>query len=287
MADLQTMPPRVETVSDLMTEWVVTIQPSESLLEARDKMTQSKVSQLVVLDEKSRPIGLLSKRDIARFVLEDVTTRSLEDISVSEAASNSVPTFRPDLPVFNAARLFDTENFTFAVVAGDQPLSGVVTETDLCQYYSRKVAGKYRVLDFMSRDFIFAKSTYPVLHVAHAIVFRQSCVPIIDKDLVGILTLSDLLAIRERAPGMSHGRFSIKSSLENDIALITAKDLMTRDPVTTYQDTDLAQAAQLMIRKGISSLPVIDTKSNVVGLLTKHDIVRALGRIGTNFGTES
>jgi CBS domain-containing protein len=287
MAHLQTAPPRVETVRDLMTEWVVTIGPSESLLEARDKMAQSRVTQLVVVDTKSRPTGLLSKRDIARFLLEDATTRSLEEIPVSEAASTSIPTLRPDLPVFNAARLFDTENFAFAVVAADQPLSGVITETDLCQYYSRKMAGKYKVLDFMSRDFIFAKSTYPVLHVAQAIVFRQSCVPIIDKDLIGILTLTDLLAIRERAPGISHGRFSFKSKADDDVALITAKDLMTRDPVTTNQDADLAQAAQLMIRKGISSLPVFDIESNVVGLLTKHDVVRALGRIGTNVGTEN
>lgn len=286
MADLQAIP-REETVSELMTEWVVTIEPSASLLGARDKMTHSRVTQLVVVDRKSRPTGLLSKRDIARFLLEDPTTRGLEDILVSEAASTSIPTLKADLPVFNAARLFDTENFAFAAVSGDQPLSGVVTETDLCQYYSRKAGDKYKVLDFMSRDFIFAKSTYPIVHVANAIVFRQSCVPIIDKGLVGILTLSDLLAIRERAPGMRHGRFSFGSKTENDVALITAKDLMTRDPVTTHQDTDLAQAAQLMIRKGISSLPVIDTESNVVGLLTKHDIVRALGRIGTNLGTES
>jgi len=93
------------------------------------------------------------------------------------------------------------------------------------------------------------------------------------------LTLSDLLAIRERAPKTTPGRLSKKAG---DAALLTTKDLMTKNPSTIRQDTDLAQAAQLIIDRGISSLPVLDESSKVVGLLTKHDIVRALGRTGKN-----
>jgi CBS domain-containing protein len=57
---------------------------------------------------------------------------------------------------------------------------------------------------------------------------------------------------------------------------------MTLNPVTTHEDTDLAQAAQIIITKGVSSLPVTDDGSKVVGLLAKHDIVRALGQIGAD-----
>jgi CBS domain-containing protein len=271
---------RVDTVSDVMTGWVVTIKPTDSLLKARDLMTQSRVSQLVVIDSRDRATGFISKRDIARFLLEDPTSRRLEDIPVSEASSTSIPTLRSNLPVFNAARMFDTENLAYAVVTNDKPLSGVMTETDLCHYFSRKFPSKFRVLDFMTRDFIFAKSTYPVLHVAHAIAFRQPSVPVIDEELVGILTLSDLLSIREKLPQTGHGR--ITSDAGSEVALITTKDLMTLNPITTKEDVDLAHAAQIMLRKGVGSLPVTDSDSTVVGLLTKHDIVRALGRIGSN-----
>ena len=274
----------VDTVSDVMTGWVVTIKPSDSLLKARDLMTQSRVSQLVVIDSRDRAIGFISKRDIARFLLEDPTSRRLEDIPVSEAASTSIPTIRANLPVFNAARMFDTENLSYTVVTNDKPLQGVMTETDLCHYFSRKFPGKFRVLDFMTRDFIFAKSTYPVLHVAHAIAFRQPSVPVIDEELVGILTLSDLLSIREKQPETGHGR--ITSDAGSEVALITTKDLMTLNPITTKEDVDLAHAAQIMLRKGVGSLPVTDGASTIVGLLTKHDVVRALGRIGSNL-TES
>ena len=242
-------------------------------------MIQNHVSQLVVADQRTRPIGLISKRDIARFLLEDTTSREAEDIPVSEASSKSIFKIRPDLPVINAARLFDTDNLAYAVVTNDNPLAGIITETDLSHYFSQKFPGRFKVNEFMERDFIFAKSTYPVVHVAHAIVLRQSAVPVIDQELVGILTLSDILSIKGKITPNSTGK--PKSDDKEYAALITTKDVMSVNPITTTEDTDLAQAAQIIITKGVGSLPVTDSGSKVVvGLLAKHDIVRALGQIG-------
>jgi CBS domain-containing protein len=260
-----------------MTEWVVTVGPSDSLLTARDLMTQNRVSQLVVIDQRNRPIGFISKRGIAQFLLEDSTKRRLEDVSVSEASSEAMYSVKRDLLVFNAARMFDTENIAYTVVTNENPLSGIMTETDLCHYFCRKWHRKFKVSEFMARDFIFAKSNYPAVHVAQGIVFRQPSVPVIDEELVGIVTLSDLLSIGERAPKTSRRQTAMP---ESDFALIVAKDLMTTNPITTNENADLAQAAQIIINKGIGSLPVVDKEANVVGLLTKHDIVKALGTIG-------
>ncbi len=273
-----------DTVSDIMTGWVVTVGPTDSLLTARDMMNRNRVSQLVVIDQRSRPIGFISKRGIAQFLLEDATTRSLEGILVSEASSESIPFVRRDLLVFNAARMFDTENIAYTVVTNENPLSGIMTETDLCHYFSRKWPRKFKVSEFMARDFIFAKSNYPAVHVAQAIVFRQPSVPVIDEELVGILSLSDLLSIGEKTPKAS-GRLTAMP--ESDFALITTKDLMTVNPITTNENADLAQAAQIIINKGIGSLPVVDDDANVVGLLTKHDIVKALGAIGRSLILEA
>lgn len=278
MVDLQAVSQK-DTVNSIMTGWVVSIPQSDTLLQARDIMSQRGVSQLVVVDEKMRPVGMISKRDLARFLMEDSTNRTLEEISVSEASSKSMPEIREDLPVFNAARLFDTENLTCAIVTNEHPFIGIVTETDLCNYFSRRVPNTFKVSDFMARDFIFAKGSYPVVHVAQAIVFKQSSVPVIDDELIGILTLSDLLSIGQKKPD-SIRHHLVFNSESIKVAMLTTRDLMTRDPVSAKQDDDLAQAAQTIVRKGIGSMPVIDNEGTVVGLLSKHDIVRALGRVG-------
>jgi len=274
---------RLDTVSDVMTTWVITVSPSDSLLKARDVMTQNRTSQLVIVDQRNRPIGSVSKRDIARFLLDDTTTRDLEAIPISEASSTPVSTMSPNVTVLLAARMFDENDLVYAVVANDNPLSGIVTETDLCHYFSRKWPGKFRVNDFMTTDFIFAKSSYPVIHVANGIVFRQPSIPVIDEELVGILTLSDLLSVSEKISNSKRAHLNDNAEL----AIITTKDLMTPNPITIREGTDLAQAAQILIKKSISSLPVVDMESKVVGLITKHDIVKALGQIGKNLSLEA
>ena len=276
MVDLQALS-QADTVRSIMTGWVATIPQSESLLQARDVMSKRGVSQLVVVDEKERPIGFISKRDLARFLMEDSTNRRIEDIKVSEASSKSMPEVREDLPVVNAARLFDIENLACAIVTDERPFVGIVTETDLCNYFSRRIPNMFRVGEFMTRDFIFAKSSYPVVHVAQAIVFKQPSVPVIDDELVGILTLSDLLSMRRERHDLLQNRPIISSG--NKIAMLTTRDLMIREPISVKQDDDVAQAAQIIVRKGIGSLPVLDYENTVVGLLSKHDIVRALGRV--------
>ncbi len=276
MVHLQTSS-RLDTVTDVMTKWVITVSPSDSLLKARDVMTQNRTSQLVIVDQHNRPIGSVSKRDIARFLLDDVTSRDLGQILISEASSKPVSTIVADVSVLVAARMFDENNLVYAVVTNDNPLSGIITETDLCHYFSQKWPGKFKVGDFMSTDFIFAKSSYPIIHVANGIIFRQPSVPVIDEELVGILTLSDLLSISEKIPTTKSARVHLNDKAE--LALITTKDLMTLNPITTHEEIDLAQAAQIIIRKGVSSLPVVDKESKVVGLITKSDIVKALGQI--------
>jgi CBS domain-containing protein len=214
-----------------------------------------------------------------------MTSRGADEIPVSEASSKSIFTIRQDLPVINAARLFDTDNLDYAVVTNDNPLMGIVTETDLSHYFSQKFHGRFKVNDFMESDFIFAKSTYPVVHVAHAIVLRQRGIPVIDEELVGIVTLSDILSIKGKFPLTQDETVKVKSG--EYAALITTKEVMTLNPTTTDENTDLAQAAQIMTTKGVSTLPVIDGESDVVGMLTKHDVVKALGQVSGHLIVEA
>lgn len=54
------------------------------------------------------------------------------------------------------------------------------------------------------------------------------------------------------------------------------KDVMTPHPVTTTPDTPIAEVAQLMLEKRLRRLPVIDQNQKLVGIITRHDLIRAL-----------
>ena len=56
-----------------------------------------------------------------------------------------------------------------------------------------------------------------------------------------------------------------------------AADAMTAYPFTVHPNTRLADAAALMQRHHVRHLPVVDTSSSLVGMLSERDVRAAIG----------
>jgi len=59
-----------------------------------------------------------------------------------------------------------------------------------------------------------------------------------------------------------------------DTTNYSAADVMTRDVVTVRPDDTLQRAAQLMLDRGVSGLPVVDVQGRVVGVVSETDLIR-------------
>ena len=96
-------------------------------------------------------------------------------------------------------------------------------------------------------------------------------VPVIDDDgtVVGLVSHRDLLraALIERA---DVPRFVERSLLEQTFV----RDIMTTYVETVSPDTELSQAAAVMLEAKLGSLPVTDN-DRLVGILTEADFVRS------------
>ena len=55
--------------------------------------------------------------------------------------------------------------------------------------------------------------------------------------------------------------------------MITAKDIMTRELVTVSPETEIAQAAKLLLQKGINGVPVVDKSGKLKGIICKSDLI--------------
>jgi len=60
---------------------------------------------------------------------------------------------------------------------------------------------------------------------------------------------------------------------------IKAKDMMTKEVVTTTEDAHLADIAELMIKKRINGLPVLNEKDEVTGTITSEDLFLVMDMI--------
>ncbi|MGE3317113.1 MAG: CBS domain-containing protein [Planctomycetaceae bacterium] len=79
---------------------------------------------------------------------------------------------------------------------------------------------------------------------------------------IGIVTDRDL-AIRVVGQARDPGRTCVR-------------DVMTRSPVTTREDTPLEESLRLMRRGSFRRLPVVDNAGCLVGLVTLDDILQLL-----------
>ncbi|NES07415.1 MAG: CBS domain-containing protein [Okeania sp. SIO2F4] len=56
----------------------------------------------------------------------------------------------------------------------------------------------------------------------------------------------------------------------------TVGEVMTKNPLTTTPEKTLPAAARLMHERNIHRLPVLDNNGEVIGILTRGDIIRAM-----------
>ena len=99
-------------------------------------------------------------------------------------------------------------------------------------------------------------------------------------ELVGIITEADFVAGEaDRRTGKRAGllRFFTDHG-EIPTHERTVGDVMTRDVVVVSPDADHAEAARLMERERVKRLPVIDDAGQLVGLVSRADMLRAFVR---------
>ncbi|MEV7535570.1 CBS domain-containing protein [Streptomyces hydrogenans] len=82
--------------------------------------------------------------------------------------------------------------------------------------------------------------------------------PVVDADdhVVGVVSESDLLARRA----------------------LTARGVMSTPAVTVHAEEAAADAARLMVRRGVERLPVVDEEERLVGIVTRRDLLRVFLR---------
>ena len=117
-------------------------------------------------------------------------------------------------------------------------------------------------------------------------------VDIMRPDLIEVAPEDTLGEVAERMTALNMGAAVVKD-FGRLIGIITERDLlkamaarvhtsearvrqwMTEDPITVAGDTDVEEAAQVMLDRGFRHLPVIDDGGGVIGLVSLRRVVGA------------
>ncbi|BEP17128.1 CBS domain-containing protein [Pyrofollis japonicus] len=276
-------------VDEYMSSPVVVVKPSDNLAHVRNLMIRYRVGRLVVIDDNNRPIGIVTKTDFLKVASGSLASRPLDSVFVREIMTGDVVTITQGRSLREAARLMLQHNIGgLPVVDEEGRLVGIITKTDIVRAYAERLRGKYKASDFMYSDVPKAAPSHSVSYVIDLLYSHPSRrVLVVDSgEIVGIIAPSDIAFLAEypsvsRTKSKSVRRFAElpKGRLGPvyEYTIITAQDVMTPDPITVAEDSDLAEAAKLMIRHGFSSVPVVGEKEPL-GVVVKHNILQAIAQ---------
>jgi len=138
-----------------------------------------------------------------------------------------------------------------------------------------------RVRDIMTTDPIRVTPDALLKEAARLMVRHQvSGLPVVDDsgELVGVVTEGDFLrqeASRERPYGAS-----LLDALFGDgvVAIPTAEtveEVMSKDIITIAADATIGEAARVMAQSNIKRLPVLDPDGELIGVISRADVVNA------------
>jgi citrate synthase len=123
----------IRTVGELMSSPGITALPSELISDASRRMKEHGVGSVVVVDSEFRPIGILTERDLVRFVASGGDSNATK---VSEWMTESPGTVGPDEPVVQAFAELSAHGYRHFPVVDDGRLIGVVSLRDMMRIAS-------------------------------------------------------------------------------------------------------------------------------------------------------
>jgi len=270
-------------VEDIMSDEVVVMQENQQVSHARNLMLKHGLSRVVIVDTQGKPVGIVTEKDLSRKMRgngPEWKRRPIDKILIGRAMTEGLVTTRPSDDVQNVVELMLKNGISSIPVVDDDGLIGMVTKTDLLNFYNDKYPGKWKVSDLMSKDVISVNENHSIAHVIGVMEENgiSKVVVIRDNQPVGIITPENIsfASVEDSETGVAVEKiYFIRNSNGIDkknfrlISMLTASDIMKDDVTMIDQDEDAAKAALIMLKEKISGLPVVKD-DEIVGIITKQ-----------------
>jgi CBS domain-containing protein len=150
------------------------------------------------------------------------------------------------------------------------------------------VEAAMRAHQVMTRPVITAAPETPIVDAANTMLQRHvSGLPVVDKagHLVGIISEGDFIRRSEIGTQRRRGRFLkfILGSGKEATDFVhehgrKVAEIMTPDPLTINEDTDLERIVELMEKNGVKRLPVM-RGDKLVGIVSRSNLLQAVASV--------
>lgn len=263
----------------------ITIVKNASLLEVIKKMVDYNISRIIV-NEKEKPLGIITEKDVGFYLFSDKTIRSLEQIPLDDFIKR-IEFVDSSETLKHCARTMFEKNISSLVIGNKNELQGIITKTDIIEYFAEYYFGKHRVVDLKNPGFV-SVSTESSLSDTIEKMMKNNISRIIVTDSKGkpsgIITFRDFFEISLQLgseidvtePSALSGHMRKGFLSEQGFGGVSlARDIMSKKIISVSPDDGLASACQIMVDNHLNGLVVVDEKEKgIIGIISKTDIIQ-------------
>lgn len=276
---------------------IVSLESDKTFLDARNIMLRYNIKRIVVVLVNSslqdkKAIGIVTEKDIASFLSShSFDKRKLGEIKLEELLQNK----KTELYVVNknfslgicAQLMLDKNISSLLLVDEKNNVKKIITKTDLIALIASRNVGSFTVRDYMTQKVVTVRPEDNVNSISELLTrYNISRVIVVRENRpVGIITTRDMLPKGNYFGVLSNRQKEFENRLLSSKIRIpfAAEDIMTSNPLLVIeQEGSITEAAKLMIGNQISGIPVVNKLQELVGIITKTDIIKAIVDLGKN-----
>ncbi|MBP3906626.1 MAG: CBS domain-containing protein [Peptostreptococcaceae bacterium] len=143
--------------------------------------------------------------------------------------------------------------------------------------------------DIMTTDVKVAKQTDTIKSIAKILIHEKiGGLPVVDEDnrVVGIISETDIIKKEKHVAAPEFITFlqgviyledfkKMEKDIQ-DIASVQVKDLMSKEVIKVYEDDTFDDVANIMIKKSVNRVPVVDKDNKIKGIICRYDIIKSM-----------
>ncbi|NHJ03257.1 MAG: CBS domain-containing protein [Candidatus Heimdallarchaeota archaeon] len=242
----------------------------------------------VIKEESNELIGIITETDIVNKPSETQLALLMTKDPITTSKSTQISEVIP---------LLFENNFRQLPVVEKKKLVGMVTIGDIISKVIAMTTSDKTISEYLSSNVlgVWQETPLPVCQKIMEFAGAEAALVFDDQTkMVGIITMVDFVKFydsisSEKRSDMTagegkEGSWDAVSTIivhTKDLTLpnVPAKEIMTKDVITTFSKATLSDVAKKMHRMELYQMPVVNAKGEVVGMIRDFDLLKAYSEI--------
>ncbi|MBU0721316.1 EAL domain-containing protein [bacterium] len=249
------------TLKSIVSESTINLKAEHTIEKALRTMAQHAISSVVIIDDADRPIGIFTERDALRVVAQELDKQT----PIHKVMTPEPFCVKQTLNIHDAYVLMEEKSYRHLVTVDEEgKYSGIISEGDFLRHIGFDELNKFKAVSEVMTALPLIIQLSASIRETAILMEELNCdyaVVLDGKHPAGLVTERDII------------RWNLDEHALKDTPVT---EILNKEYRVITKEILLQDAAAMMEEHGVHQLIVIDDSENMVGLLSRHDVLHAI-----------